>query len=123
MKTSFEIIQDPDDDSIFYVVYRAEYDKEDVRSILSYGRSEKEALERAVEALMHIVSNTNSVSKTICRLLLQDKSPMLKEEFNIPSIGIEEPVDYYLPDGSSMKIEKFYSFVFDKEEKKWMKLY
>ena len=43
MKTSFEIIQDPDDDSIFYVVYRAEYDKEDVRSILSYGRSEKEA--------------------------------------------------------------------------------
>jgi len=112
-----EIIKDLEIE-LFYAVIQNKHDDEDERSIVGYGTNEAEALLYACKNILKAQQN--------CIKLLEElnekfgnSSCLNNDDFYLKYTYVKKPVDM----GDGRILESYDALVFDKELKRWHRLY
>lgn len=110
------IIKDPEEE-IYYVCHNDEFDSENEFTIISYGETKVEALEKAINAISKPFHACQSQLRCISENLRGDK--LINNEFIIDYCDIQKPCDF----GNGNTAKSFDALFWNEESQQWGRFY
>jgi hypothetical protein len=111
-KEKIIILQDLEDENLFYVSSKEDWDDEDERSIIGYGDSREKALMNALENALKTNQNCLKTIRSIGNLISHSSFCDLRDDLYITTQDIPLPNERGLT---------FSAICYDKEEQKWFR--